>query len=190
VAHGRHRPDPYRAAWRSALGGSGAWCSEPSSPSVSRVATNLAITMYPINAGTITQDAGFVSVQNSLSISCLANAVRRGSRLSSLDSAGTIFATDNCSGLFLSIGNEMKFQAKRSITTPGNGSSNRLRSPTTSNHLQPAAERPHRSGPLPLMTWEDPRPGARRLGRVAPATRRFGNLHQLSRNDHMFVCSR
>jgi hypothetical protein len=71
------------------------------------VAANLAIAAYPINAWTMTQEARFVSVQKSLS-SSLANTVRRGPRLPYWAPAGTIFAMDNCSGLYLSTGNDMK----------------------------------------------------------------------------------
>ena len=72
------------------------------------VAANVAIAAFPVNPWTMTQDAGFVSTQKSFSIDSLANAVRRGVTLPYWAPAGTIFAMDNCSGLYLSTGNDMR----------------------------------------------------------------------------------
>ena len=72
------------------------------------VAVNTAIAAYPVNPWTMTQDARFVSMQKLLSISSLANTVRRGSTLPYWAPAGTIFAMNNCSGLYLSTGNDMR----------------------------------------------------------------------------------
>jgi hypothetical protein len=47
-------------------------------------------------------------MEKSLSISSLANHVQRGSKLPYWAPAGQIFAMDNCSGLYLSTGNDMK----------------------------------------------------------------------------------
>jgi hypothetical protein len=72
------------------------------------LAANLAIAAFPVNPWTITQAARFVSMQKSLSISSLASTVRRGSTLPYWAPAGTIFAMKDCSGLYLSTGNDMR----------------------------------------------------------------------------------
>jgi hypothetical protein len=71
------------------------------------VAANVAIAAFPVNPWTMTQDAGFVSMQKSFSIGSLANTVQRGATLPYWAPAGTLFAMDNCSGLYLSSGNDM-----------------------------------------------------------------------------------
>ena len=128
---------------------------------VYRVATHLAVTMHPINALTMAQDARFISVQKSLSISSLANAVRR-----PVEAAFLGFRRDHLRhGQLL----DRVHRQDRIIFN------------------QPPSDL---TGPIPLMPWEEhPRPGARRLGRGAPATRRFGDVHQLAPNDHMSVCN-
>ena len=72
------------------------------------VAANLAIAAFPVNQWTMAQNARFVSVQKSLSIDSLANTVQRGPSLPYWAPAGQIFAMNNCSGLYLSTGNDLK----------------------------------------------------------------------------------
>ena len=72
------------------------------------IAANLAIAAYPVNPWTTTQAAGFVSIEKSLSISSLDRTVRHGSMLPYWAPAGTVFATNHCSGLYLSTGNNMR----------------------------------------------------------------------------------
>ena len=72
------------------------------------VAANVAIAAFPVDQFTMTQLDGFVSMENSLSISSLASHVQRGSKLPYWAPAGQIFAMDNCSGLYLSSGNDSK----------------------------------------------------------------------------------
>ena len=72
------------------------------------VAANVAIAAFPVAQWTQTQDAGFVSAQQSLSISSLADSVWRGSTLPYWGPAGQLFAAGNCSGLYLSSGNDMR----------------------------------------------------------------------------------
>jgi hypothetical protein len=72
------------------------------------VAANLAITAFPVAQWTMTQSARYISAQKSLSIDSLAASVHRGSTLPNWAPAGQIFAIDNCSGLYLSTGNNIK----------------------------------------------------------------------------------
>ncbi len=72
------------------------------------VAANLAIAAFPVAQWTMNQSARFVSVEKSLSIDSLANSVRRGSTLPYWAPAGQLFAIDNCSGLYISTGNDTK----------------------------------------------------------------------------------
>jgi hypothetical protein len=72
------------------------------------VVVNTAIAAYPVNTWTMAQDTRFVSMQKSLSITSLANTVRRGATLPYWAPAGTLFAMTNCSGLYISTGNDMR----------------------------------------------------------------------------------
>jgi hypothetical protein len=72
------------------------------------VAANVAIAAFPVAQWSTTQLAGFVSVEKSLSIDSLADNVQLGTKLPYWAPAGQIFAMDNCSGLYLSSGNDMK----------------------------------------------------------------------------------
>ena len=72
------------------------------------VAANLAIAAFPVNQWTAKQNARFVSVQKSLSFDSVASTVHRGAALPYWAPAGQIFATNKCSGLYLSTGNDMK----------------------------------------------------------------------------------
>ena len=56
----------------------------------------------------MTQSANYVSAQQSLSFSSLADSVQRGSTLPYWAPAGQLFATNNCSGLYLSSGNDLQ----------------------------------------------------------------------------------
>jgi hypothetical protein len=53
----------------------------------------------------MTQDARFVSVEKALSFDSLANSVLRGPTLPYWASAGSLFAVNGCTGLYLSTGN-------------------------------------------------------------------------------------
>ena len=72
------------------------------------VAANLAIAAYPVAQWSMAQNARFVSVEKSLSIDSLASSVRRGSTLPYWAPAGQLFAIHNCSGLYLSTGNDLE----------------------------------------------------------------------------------
>jgi hypothetical protein len=72
------------------------------------LAANLAIAAFPVGQWTISQSERFISVQKSLSIDSVANTVRRGPILPYWAPAGQIFAATNCSGLYLSTGNNLK----------------------------------------------------------------------------------
>jgi len=72
------------------------------------IAANLAIAMFPVSQWTPAQSARFISVEKSLSIDSLANTVWRGSNLPYWAPAGQVFAANNCSGLYLSSGNDEK----------------------------------------------------------------------------------
>jgi hypothetical protein len=70
------------------------------------IAVNLAIAAFPVSQWTSAQSARFISVQQSLSITSLASTVHRGSTVPTWGPAGQIFAMNNCSGLYLSNGND------------------------------------------------------------------------------------
>lgn len=72
------------------------------------VAANIAIAAFPVAQWTTTQDVGYVSAENALSIGSLADSMQVGSTLPYWAPAGQLFATTNCSGLYLSTGNDMK----------------------------------------------------------------------------------
>ena len=117
------------------------------------VCANVAIASYPVNPWTVEQAAGFVSMQKSLSINSLAQTVRHGSVLPYWAPAGTIFAMDNCSGLYLSTGNDMR-------DTPGQQLQHYTwkpveQSPTFTHIIGFTFNRPvyDLTSPLPLMTY-------------------------------------
>lgn len=72
------------------------------------IAANVAIASFPVSQWTMAQNARFVSVEKSWSIDSLASTVERGATLPYWAPAGQLFAMDNCSGLYISTGNEMK----------------------------------------------------------------------------------
>jgi hypothetical protein len=72
------------------------------------IAANLAISSYPASQWNMGQLSRFVSTEKSLSIDNLAGSVQRGSTLPYWAPTGQIFAMSNCSGLYLSTGNEEK----------------------------------------------------------------------------------
>ena len=72
------------------------------------VAANVAIAAFPVNQWTTPRLARFISVEKSLSIDPLADSVRHGSKLPYWGPAGQIFAMSNCSGLYISTGNDMQ----------------------------------------------------------------------------------
>jgi hypothetical protein len=72
------------------------------------IAANVAIAAFPVNQWTIAQNARFVSLEKSWSIGSLASTVQRGQTLPYWGPAGQLFAMDNCSGLYISTGNDMQ----------------------------------------------------------------------------------
>jgi hypothetical protein len=72
------------------------------------IAANLAISVFPVAQWTMAQNANFVSVEKSWSIGSLASTVRQGTTLPYWAPAGQLFAMNNCSGLYVSTGNDMK----------------------------------------------------------------------------------
>jgi hypothetical protein len=81
-----------------ALGTVGVYC----------IAVNLAISAFPVSQWTQTQTAGYVSVAKTLSIGSLADSVQRGSTLPYRGPAGQLFDVNNCSGLYLATGNDLR----------------------------------------------------------------------------------
>jgi hypothetical protein len=71
------------------------------------IAANFAIAMFPVSQWIPSQDADYIAAQQSLSFTSLSSAVHRGTTLPYWAPAGQIFAMDNCSGLYLSSGNDM-----------------------------------------------------------------------------------
>ena len=92
------RPQRVKGLALGAVSAIGAYC----------IAANLAIAAFPVSQWSMAQSARFVSVEKSLSIDSLASSVRRGSTLPYWAPAGQLFAIDNCSGLYLSTGNDTK----------------------------------------------------------------------------------
>ncbi len=72
------------------------------------VAVNVAIAAFPVGDWTMVQTERYVSAQKSLSVSSLADSVRRGPTLPYWAPAGQLFVTSNCSGLYLSSGDDLK----------------------------------------------------------------------------------
>lgn len=72
------------------------------------IAANLAIASFPVSQWTAAQSARFINAENSLSIDSLPASVQHGSDLPYWAPAGQVFIAGNCSGLYLSTGNDMK----------------------------------------------------------------------------------
>jgi hypothetical protein len=72
------------------------------------IAANVAIASFPVAQWTMNQSARFLSVEKSLSIDSLADSVQRGAALPDWAPVGQLFAMSNCSGLYLSNGNDEK----------------------------------------------------------------------------------
>jgi hypothetical protein len=72
------------------------------------VIANVAIAAFPVSVWTPTQSARFVSAEKSLSVDSLAASVRIGAKLPYWAPAGELFATNDCSGLYLSTGDDLK----------------------------------------------------------------------------------
>jgi hypothetical protein len=72
------------------------------------IAANAAIAAFPVSQWSMAQYARFISVEKSLSFDSLTDSVRHGSTLPYWAPAGQIFAMNNCSGLYISTGNDMQ----------------------------------------------------------------------------------
>ena len=72
------------------------------------IVANVAIALWPEPQWSITQNARFVSAQRALSVGYLGSSVRIGTALPYWAPAGTLFAVNHCSGLYLSTGSNMK----------------------------------------------------------------------------------
>ena len=70
------------------------------------VAANVAVAAWPVPQWSQTQTAGFVSVQQSLSLGSLGASVRTGGPLPYWAPSGELFAVNHCSGLYLSSGDD------------------------------------------------------------------------------------
>jgi hypothetical protein len=92
------RSSPIRTAVLGGVLAASAYC----------IVANVAIAAFPVAQWTTTQDVNFVSAQRALSIGSLARSVRVGSHLPYWSPAGQLFATNDCSGLYLSTGNDMR----------------------------------------------------------------------------------
>jgi hypothetical protein len=73
------------------------------------IAANLAVAAFPVSQWTFGQSARFISAQQSLSITPLASTVHRGSTVPLWGPSGQIFAMNDCSGLYLSSGNDISY---------------------------------------------------------------------------------
>jgi hypothetical protein len=76
--------------------------------SVYCVLANLAVAAFPVAQWTTTQAVGFVKAQKALSFDSLKDSTIQGDKLPYWAPAGQLFVTNNCSGLYLSSGNDMK----------------------------------------------------------------------------------
>ena len=72
------------------------------------IVANMAIAVFPVTQWTATQNVRFVTEQESLSIGSVANSVEHGASLPYWAPSGQLFAMNDCSGLYLSSGNDMK----------------------------------------------------------------------------------
>ena len=71
------------------------------------VAANLAVAAFPIAPWTNTQIVNYVTAEKGLSLTSLRSTVLHGNALPYWAPAGQLFAMNNCSGLYLSTGNNM-----------------------------------------------------------------------------------
>jgi hypothetical protein len=71
------------------------------------VAANLAVAAFPVAQWTNAQDVNFVAAEQSLSLTSVSSAVMHGNTLPYWAPAGQLFAMNNCSGVYLSSGNDM-----------------------------------------------------------------------------------
>jgi hypothetical protein len=69
---------------------------------------NMALSVWPVSAWTLGQAEQFVSAENALSVTPLAQTVKHGSQLPYWGPSGQLFLAGQCSGLYLSTGNSMK----------------------------------------------------------------------------------
>jgi hypothetical protein len=69
---------------------------------------NVAIASFPVSQWTAAQSARFINAENSLSLDSLPASVHHGSAPPYWAPAGQIFIAGNCSGLYLSSGNDMR----------------------------------------------------------------------------------
>ncbi len=72
------------------------------------IAANFAIAIFPVSQWSSTQSSDFISAEQSLSLTSLSGTVVRGSTVPVWGPAGQIFAMNDCSGLYLSTGNDLK----------------------------------------------------------------------------------
>ena len=72
------------------------------------VVANLAVSLFPVAQWTYSQTSHFIAAEDSLSIDSLAANVEHGTSLPYWAPAGQVFAINNCSGLYLSTGNDMQ----------------------------------------------------------------------------------
>ena len=72
------------------------------------VVANLAVSLFPVAQWTYGQTSHFIAAEDSLSIGSLAANVEHGTSLPYWAPAGQVFAMNNCSGLYLSTGNDMQ----------------------------------------------------------------------------------
>ncbi len=117
------------------------------------VLANLAISVFPVTQWTPAQNVRFVTEQESLSISSVPNSVERGTSLPYWAPAGQLFAMDNCSGLYLSSGNDMR-------DVPGQQIEHYTwrpveQSPSFTHTIGFTFNRPQSNltGPVPLLTY-------------------------------------
>ena len=117
------------------------------------IVANLAITAFPVAQWTSVQNIRFVTQQESLSLSSVAGSVERGAALPYWAPAGQLFATNNCSGLYLSSGSDMK-------DVPGQQIEHYTwrpveQSPSFTHTIGFTFNRPQSNltGPIPLLTY-------------------------------------
>jgi hypothetical protein len=117
------------------------------------IVANLAVSAFPAGQWTATQNANFVTTEQSLSLSSLKATTLHGNALPYWAPAGQLFAMNNCSGLYLSTGNAMK-------DVPGQQIEHYTwmpveQSPSLSKTIGFTFNRPSRyfTTPIPLMTY-------------------------------------
>ena len=91
------RPRRSRTVTLGAIAALGIYC----------VVANLAISIAPAQQWNMAQTKAFVSAEHGLSIQSLASTVRHGPNLPYWAPTGQLFIAGNCSGLYLSTGNDM-----------------------------------------------------------------------------------